>query len=200
MRFSGENLHWNFVYVASFTECIQHESQESGLDKCGINDTYIHVDGYIALFPTRGSLSWSMWGSLKLAPIIVNYNYKFWVQSVKMLTSMNMITVQDSYYQKYCKLWVMLCVSKHIAQSLAEACPRWRYLGPDTALLQCHLWWDHWVSWWTMACWGEHSREPLHQHTAAHPTGGRWAKNGRLMDPCYCQSHSSSHCQQRMGL
>ena len=49
-----------------------HGFREPGCDKRGVNDTYIEIHRYIPLFRAWGTLSWSIWGSLRLAPNTVS--------------------------------------------------------------------------------------------------------------------------------
>ena len=60
--------------------------------------------------------------------------------------------------------------------------------------VQCSQWWSHWVSWWTMACWGVCSREPPDHHTAVHPTEHQETRH-QNMSCHYTQTCSSSHLQ-----
>ena len=90
-----------------------------------------------------------------------------------------------------------VCVSIHTDRSTAVEFPHRQFHDRYTASAEYPQWLSHRVSWWTTACWGEYSREPPHQHTAAHPTGDHWEKMF-VNDQQHCsQSHSSSLCQRK---
>ena len=83
----------------------------------------------------------------------------------------NAFTAPESLIKRQTCCKKTVCVSIHTDRSTAVEFPHRQFHDRYTASAEYPQWLSHRVSWWTTACWGEYSREPPHQHTAAHPTG-----------------------------